>query len=122
MYIFRACLLCLWLGSSALTALDVPITVRETAGVGTSAYPVSVVVPLEKGRFQSTEALHLVDEAGTPVPAQVQVLNRHWASDGSLRHVQVHFLASVAPFTSPGTGQTVFFLRDGGTSPPPLRR
>lgn len=91
-----------------------PITVKECAGVGATGFPVTVVVPLPRGVYQDPAVFHLVDGAGSNVPCQVEVLNRWWVPDNSLRHVAVHFQPVVAPFVSTGTGTNIYFLRNDG--------
>jgi fibronectin type 3 domain-containing protein len=91
-------------------SLNVPITVKEGAGVASSGFPVSVVVPLPFGEYYVTDSFRLTDESGNTVPAQFEVLNRHWSKDNSIRHVQVHFQPSVA-----ANGSAQFYLRDDGT-------
>lgn len=105
--------------ATAFAGLNVPITIMETAGVGASHYPVSVVVPLEKGTFQNTDAFLLRDDQGRPVPAQFDILNRHWASDHSIRHLQVHFFIDLEAFSVPQTARRTFHLTDAGGNPAP---
>jgi exo-rhamnogalacturonan lyase-like protein len=101
-------------------ALDVPISVKEVAGVGATRYPVTVVVPLERGTYTDTSKFRLVDADGKPVPAQIDVLNRWWVDlDRSIRHLVIHFQPTVEPFSKPGTGITVYRLRDDGPAPKP---
>ena len=105
-------------GLQAAAPLDVPISVKEVAGVGAEGYPVTVVVPLERGRYTDTRPFRLADAAGKTVPAQIDVLNRWWVDpDRSIRHLVIHFQPTVGPFTKPGTGITIYRLRDDG--PPP---
>lgn len=92
--------------------LDVPLAVKEVAGVGSDGFPVSAVVPLPYGRYPDLSKLRVVDGAGAEVPAQLSVLDRHWAKDGSVRHAFVTLMPTVAAFTGPGTGVTTLHLRD----------
>ncbi len=84
-------------------ALTVPLTVKEAANVGTanvlggSTYPVSVVVPLPYGEAQNANGF-CIKQSGSTIPAQFEVLNRWWARDNSIRHLLVHFQASVGAF------------------------
>ncbi len=71
----------------------VTLYLKENAGTGASEYPVSAVVPLPRGEYFDPAALAIV---GTP--SQVEAMNR-WP-DESLRHVLVHFQASVDSFGS----------------------
>ncbi len=84
------------------------ITVKETAGVGAQDFPTTVVVPLPEGRYQSTTVFSL------GVPAQFQALERWATKDNSIRHLAVHFLASVA-----ANGTATYTLRDDGGNPAP---
>jgi hypothetical protein len=113
----RLSLAALLVCSAAMAAepLDLPVTVKECAGVGAKGYPVTVVVPLERGRYTDTRSFRLVDAAGKTVPAQIGVLNRWWADpDRSIRHLVIHFQPTVGPFTRPGTGTAAYRLRDDG--------
>lgn len=104
----------LFCASYADASLSVPITVKECAGVGITNYPVSVVVPLSKGAYTNTTTFRLVDAGSDQVPAQFEVLNRWWGSDGSLRHLLIHFQTSLPPFTDSATGTSMYYLRDDG--------
>jgi hypothetical protein len=95
-------------------ALDVPLTVKETAGVGSAGYPVTVVVPLALGAYHDMSTFRVVGPDGAGVPAQFEVLNRWWARDNSIRHVLVHFQPTVGRFTGRGTGTAVYRLVNGG--------
>ena len=107
-------------GPAAAGTLSVPISVKEVAGVGAEGYPVTVVVPLERGTYTDTSKFRLVDAAGKTVPAQIDVLNRWWVDpDRSIRHLVIHFQPTVGPFTKPGTGTAMFHLRDDGDGAPP---
>jgi len=90
-------------------ALDVPLTVKENAGVGAHDYPVSVVIPLPRGAYASTDGLGM---AG--IPSQVEVLER-WPGDATLRHVLVHFQASVSQ-----EGNALYHFGTGGRIAPPI--
>ena len=92
--------------------LNVPINVKETAGVGAKGYPVSAVIPLPFGKYQGTEKFRLVDSEGNEAPAQFEVLNRWWSRGNSIRHLLVHFQPSLSAFSSPGSGITTYYLRD----------
>ena len=104
----------IWLGGGDAWALDVPLTVKEVAGIGATAYPVSAVVPLPPGAYQNVGSLRVVGPGGGVVPAQVEVLNRWWGKDNSVRHVLVHFQPTVGAFGGPGTGVAGYRLRDDG--------
>ncbi len=86
----------------------VRITVKETASVGADGFPVTAVIPLPYGYCQE------VDNLGMDVPAQVQVLNRWPGRDGSIRHVMLHFQATVG-----ADGETEYTLRADGPPEPP---
>lgn len=100
--------------SQAFGALNVPLTVKETAGVGASGYPIAAIVPLPYGQFQNTSSFRLVDSSGTTLPSQFNVLNRWWGRDNSIRHLMIHFQPTVAAFTTSGTGIATYFLKDDG--------
>ncbi|MCB9655465.1 MAG: hypothetical protein H6729_15195 [Deltaproteobacteria bacterium] len=100
-------------------ALNVPMTVKEVAGVGATHFPVAVVVPLERGAYQDTSGLYVANSEGHPVPAQFEVLNHNFMTDNSIRHLLVHFQPDVGAFKGSG-GTSKYYLRDKGTNPAPL--
>ncbi len=97
-------------------ALNVELTVKEVSGVGSNGFPVHSVVPLPYGKYQSTDGFHVIDDLGNTVPAQFEVHNRWWARDNSLRHIVVHFQPQVSAFTTRGTGQKKYWLKDHGNN------
>ena len=94
--------------------LNVPLLVKEVAGVGAHEYPITAVVPLTEGRYQNINSFRVVDRTGNTVPAQFEVLNRWWSKDNSLRHIAVHFQPTVSAFTGSGTGIVTYYLKDDG--------
>jgi hypothetical protein len=94
----------------------VVITVKDSTLLGATGYPTTAVVPLPYGKHQDTTAFRLVDAEGRAVPAQFEPLNRWWARDRSLRHVAVHFQASVDP-----GGKALYGFRATGAGPMPPR-
>lgn len=90
-----------------VAALDVILSVKENAGVGIDDYPTSVVIPLPQGQYTTTENLGIAQ-----VPSQVEEVER-WPQDGSLRHVLVHFQATV-----PATGTVAYHFTDSGRTDP----
>ncbi|MDP6460277.1 MAG: hypothetical protein QGH59_00760, partial [Gemmatimonadota bacterium] len=88
-------------------ALDVPLTVRETAGVARAGEIVTSGIPLPKG-----EVLSGSDVAIEGVDAQFLPLAT-WR-DGSVKWLQVSFPATVSAW-----GTSVYRLVDGTGSPPP---
>lgn len=91
--------------------IDIPLTVRETAGLARHQYPITSGVPLPRGLLKSARLLQLMDRQGRFVPAVVQEV-AHWPEDGSLQWIQVHFAASL-----PANGQVEYFLRPVGGLP-----
>jgi hypothetical protein len=116
----RVILLLVSLFGSALL-LDVPITVKETAKTTADGFPVTFVLPLPYGALVDTQKLRVVDEAGTAVPSQFEVMNKYWASTPQyLRHVMVHFQPSVSAWAgTPTTGVKKYFVRDDGQAATP---
>ena len=94
--------------------LNVKLSVKETAGVGATKYPITVVVPLEEGRYQDTNSFRVVNLVGMTVPAQFEGLTRWWGTDYSLRHIAVHFQPTVSAFIGKGSGIAEYYLRDDG--------
>ena len=90
-----------------LIALEVPLTVKECAGVGITNWPATVVVPLPAGQFRSLTNFTVVAPSGEGVPVQASSLEQ-WASDGSLRHLLLRF-----PVTVTALGNATYTLRDG---------
>ncbi len=72
-------------------ALDVPLTVRETAGVERLGHPVDSGAPLPRGAVANAEDLRLLDPAGQVVVASI-VPRARWLEDRSLKWVTVHFV------------------------------
>lgn len=95
----------------------VRLTVKDGSLEGATDYPVTAVIPLEYGRYQTIDKFRLTDAAGTPVAAQFEVVNRWWARDNSIRHVAAHFLATVAPASQ----SYYFFKTDNGTKGTPAK-
>ena len=91
--------------------IDIPLTVRETAGLARHQYPITSGVPLPRGLLKSARLLQLMDRQGRFVPAVIEEMAR-WPGDGSLQWIQVHFAASL-----PANGQVAYFLRRVGGLP-----
>jgi hypothetical protein len=87
-----------------LLALDVPLTVQETAGVERVSEPVTFGVPLPKGQT-GTAKLRLYGPGGKPVAANFRAASAQW--------VHCDFFAS-----APARGRTVYRLRDTGEEAP----
>jgi len=105
-------------GAAAPVSPLVTVTVKETSGVGATAWPTTVVLPLADGSYTTTSSLRLHDGTGT-VPAQFEVLERDWIEDGtpddnSILHVAAHFQATV------GASATAAYTvgDDGGNTQP----
>jgi hypothetical protein len=95
--------------AAPMADLAIPLTVKENADVGATAYPVSVVIPLPRGRYTTTTSLGIRE-----APSQVEALER-WPQDGSLRHVLVHFQPSVGVHSD-----AIYTFSDGGALAPAL--
>jgi len=96
-----------WPTSSCVAAMDVALTVRETAGVARTQDPCRSGIPLVPGALTDPAKLRLLDAAGAEVPAQFRVINRRPAGD--VEWVCVDFLANV-----PASGAVVYRLTDSG--------
>jgi hypothetical protein len=108
------------IGMLLVLALDVPLTVQETAGVARVAEPVTFGVPLPKGLLTDTAKLRLIGPEGKPVAADFRVVNRWWndaaTQAASIQWVHCDFFAS-----APARGRTVYRLRstdEEGPAPP----
>lgn len=91
-------------------ALDVPLSLRDVAGVERVQDPCSTGVPLPQGLLTEPEGIAVFDPEGRAVPAQFRVLER-WrdhGGDGSVKWLLVTFLADV-----PAAGEAVYRLRSG---------
>src|SRR5688572_22034468 len=103
-----------------LLALNVPLTVQETAGVARVAEPVTFGVPLPKGLLTDTAKLRLYGPGDKPVAADFRVVNRWWndaaSQVASIQWVHCDFFASV-----PARERAVYHLRtadDQAPAPP----
>jgi len=98
-------------------ALDVPLTVQETAGVARVAEPVTFGVPMPKGSLRDPAVLRLYGPEGKPVPADFRVVNRWWNDTGtqvaSIQWIHCNFFATV-----PARGRVVYHLRTAGEDAP----
>ncbi len=105
------------IGFLLLLALDVPLTVQETAGVARVAEPVTFGVPLPKRLLTDTAKLRLYGPDGKPVAADFRVVNRWWndaaTQVASIQWVHCDFFASV-----PARGRSVYHLRTTDDEPP----
>jgi len=79
-----------------ISALDVPIVVREINGLTRIGNPVNSGIPLPKGAVKEPGELRLVDPFGGVVPASIEPRSR-WLEDGSLQWVTVHFVTDMDP-------------------------
>ena len=86
--------------------VEVPLTVRETAGIDRHQWPVRAGVPMPKGALKSVEKLQILDAQGRFVPALFAVANRWW-EDGSIQWVHCDFAATVS-----ANSQTAYVLRE----------
>jgi hypothetical protein len=107
MSLIRSLLVFLLLGAPCRAAgIEVPLTVRETAGVDRHQWPIRAGVPLPKGAVKSVEKLQILDTQGRFVPALFSAANRWW-EDGSIQWVHCDFAATVA-----ANSQTGYVLRE----------
>ena len=99
------------------SGLNVPIQVKETAGVGAQAFPTTVVVPMPKGKYIDTTPFRVTDSNGNLVDAQFSILNKWWADDNSIRNLEVTFQPTVAAYTgTAGSGVTTYYLNDSAAA------
>lgn len=98
--------------------MDLSFEVKECAGVGATSWPVLVVVPLEEGQYQDTSSFRVTQADGTTnVLAQIEVLNRWWGKDNSIRHLRVQFMATVSAYSGGiSTGKTTYRIKDDGAN------
>lgn len=95
-------------------ALDIPISIRESASAGAlTAEPVTVVFPIPAGTLKQVTGLSLVDDAGKPVPAQFTPLTRWFGNGEYIQQLMVN-----AQVDLPSGGKRAFRLKDG-VSPAP---
>ena len=88
-------------GSKVETFLT-DFVVKESSGKGASNYPVSMVFPVKQSTYFHPGDFHIKNSVGEVVPAQFNVINRWWAKDRSLRHIQAHFTVDIDSYV---TGQ-----------------
>lgn len=100
--------------------LDVPLTVRETAGVARVSEPVTAGVPLPAsgpGALRDESRLRLAGPDGRIVPAVFRVVNRWWDAASTqvaaIQWVHVHFYADVA-----ANSEAVYRVRVSDEVPP----
>lgn len=76
---------------------------------------VSMVFPVEYGKYFNVGDFYILDSGGKIVPAQFNVLNRWWAKDRSLRHIQIHFNTDISAYATgdSATGVASFTLNSG---------
>jgi hypothetical protein len=92
-------------------ALEIPLTVAETAATRRVGNTVNSGVPLPMGAVKDVAELRLLDEQGNPVVASIEPRAR-WLGDRSLKWVTVHFRTDL-----PANGKRVLVL---ATSAAPL--
>lgn len=97
---------------------NINLDVKEVAGVGATAYPVTAVVPLPEGLFADASNITLVDSSGQPVPAQISALTWWARPQRSIRHLQIEFQPTVDAFAAAGTGIARYYIRLGVPSSP----
>lgn len=97
----------------AAQTLDVPIRLREVAGVARRGEAVTFGVPLPKGLVNDTQRLRLYGPDGRPVAASFRAVNRWW-DDGSIQWIHTDLFADVA-----ANEEAVYRLRLSDAPPPP---
>jgi hypothetical protein len=110
-----AMLFAIFTAANLFSALNVELSVKECAGVGSSGFPVMVVVPLPEGAYQDTSHFRVTDAGGATVPAQFTVMNRRWYNDRSIANILVRFQPVVGAFSGAGTGLAKYYLKDDGS-------
>ena len=98
-----------------LFGLNVELSVKECAGVGSDGYPIRTVVPVKGGLYQNTSSFRLTDASGNTVPAQFEVLSRRYLGDKSITNVGVTYMPTVSAFAGTGTGISKYYFKDDGT-------
>ncbi len=95
--------------------------VKESSGKGATAYPVSMVFPVEKGLYFHPGDFFIKNNVGEVIAAQFNVINRWWAQDKSLRHIQAHFNVDIETYTvgQATTGKQTLFLYAGNGNTKP---
>jgi hypothetical protein len=95
--------------------------VKEPAGIAAINQPTSMVFPLTFGKYFHTGDFHIKNSDGEVIPAQFNVLNRWWAKDRSLRHVQAHFTIDVPAYVEGEevSGRKTFYLYAGTANKSP---
>ena len=93
------------------SGIDIPLTIRENAGVPRHQSLITTGVPLPKGAVRTLEKLQIMDAQGRFIPAQFSVASRWW-SDGSVRWVHCDFAATVKAQST-----ATYFLREVASLP-----
>jgi hypothetical protein len=84
---------------------DVQVVLKNPAGIARRTWPVTFGVPLPHGNVAPAGAWVLADEAGRPLPAQIDIVNC-WPADGSPRWLLVDLQADLT-----GAPEQAFTLR-----------
>jgi len=92
--------------ASCLPPEGLPVVVKESSGTALEQVATVAVVPLPRGCTRDPTGFSLESPAGEEVPVQVEVLNRWWVGDRSVRHLKVVFLADV-----PALSDAVYTLK-----------
>lgn len=104
--------------SSVTSQLLTQFEVKESSGKGINNYPVSMVFPLKAGEHFYAGDFHIRNERNQIIPAQFNMINRWWAKDNALRHVQAHFTVDISAYMQgvENTGKARFSLHAGTIS------
>jgi hypothetical protein len=98
--------------AAAASAVEIPVSVTEPAGIARANQPATGGIPFRPGDVKDVKDLALVGANGAAIPAQFTVLNRH--TDGSARWVLVDFLCTVS-----ANGTANYMLNTGNENPVP---
>ena len=104
---------------AASISADVPLHVRETAGVTRASEVLSSGIPLPKSaNVKSTSGLSIVDANGVAIPAEFRVLAR-WNAGRTDAAAPIQWLLVTFAASVPANGETTYRLVTNGANPAP---